>query len=70
VKPHVDFAGGHGLIGATKAQAAELGADEYGFLLWNVGVAASSLRFEPALLLRAGLLAQHVFRVAELAERK
>ncbi len=35
----VDYAGGHGLIGATKAQGAELSADEYSFLLWNMGVA-------------------------------
>ena len=35
----VDYAGGHGLIGATKSQGAELGADEYSFLLWNMGVA-------------------------------
>ena len=35
----VDYAGGHGLIGATKAQGAELAADEYSFLLWNMGVA-------------------------------
>jgi prolyl oligopeptidase len=41
----VDYVGGHGLIGATKAQAAELGADEYGFLLWNMGVAG----FQPAI---------------------
>ncbi len=34
----VDYVGGHGLIGATKSQAAELSADEYGFLLWNMGV--------------------------------
>jgi prolyl oligopeptidase len=41
----VDYVGGHGLIGATKAQAAELGADEYGFLLWNMGVAG----FQPTI---------------------
>ncbi len=34
----VDYAGGHGLIGATKAQGAELAADEYTFLLWNMNV--------------------------------
>jgi prolyl oligopeptidase len=41
----VDYSGGHGLIGATKSQGAELAADEYGFLLWNMGVAG----FQPAL---------------------
>jgi prolyl oligopeptidase len=41
----VDYSGGHGLIGATKSQAAELAADEYSFLLWNMGVAG----FQPAL---------------------
>jgi len=40
----VDYSGGHGLIGATKSQAAELAADEYSFLLWNMGVAG----FQPA----------------------
>lgn len=34
----VDYQGGHGLIGATKAQAAQLAADEYSFLLWQMGV--------------------------------
>jgi prolyl oligopeptidase len=34
----VDYAGGHGLIGATKSQAADTAADEYSFLLWNMGV--------------------------------
>jgi prolyl oligopeptidase len=34
----VDYEGGHGLIGATKRQAAILVADEYAFLLWNMGV--------------------------------
>jgi len=34
----VDYEAGHGLIGATKGQAAELAADEYAFLLWNMGV--------------------------------
>ena len=33
----VDYSGGHGLIGATKSQAAALAADEYSFLLWNMG---------------------------------
>jgi prolyl oligopeptidase len=42
---HVDYSGGHGLIGATKSQAAELAADEYTFLLWNMGVAG----FQPAI---------------------
>ena len=41
----VDYAGGHGLIGATKSQAEELTADEYSFLLWNMGVAG----FQPAI---------------------
>lgn len=41
----VDYSGGHGLIGATKAQGAELAADEYSFLLWNMGVPG----FQPAL---------------------
>jgi prolyl oligopeptidase len=40
----VDYSGGHGLIGATKAQAAELAADEYSFLLWNMHEPG----FEPA----------------------
>lgn len=39
----VDFAGGHGLIGASKRQAAELTTDEYTFLLWNMGV----VEFQP-----------------------
>ena len=34
----VDYQAGHGLIGATKAQAADLVADEYSFLLWQMGV--------------------------------
>ena len=41
----VDFEGGHGLIGATKAQGAELTTDEYTFLLWNMGVAG----FQPTI---------------------
>jgi prolyl oligopeptidase len=41
----VDYSGGHGLIGATKSQGAELSADEYTFLLWNMGVA----EFQPAI---------------------
>jgi prolyl oligopeptidase len=41
----VDYSGGHGLIGATKSQGAELTADEYSFLLWNMGV----VDFQPAL---------------------
>jgi len=41
----VDYEGGHGLIGATKGQAAELAADEYSFLFWNMGVPG----FQPAL---------------------
>jgi len=40
----VDYEGGHGLIGATKSQAAVLAADEYSFLLWNMGVEG----FQPA----------------------
>ncbi len=35
----VDYEGGHGRIGASKSQAAELVTDEYTFLLWNMGVA-------------------------------
>jgi prolyl oligopeptidase len=41
----VDYEGGHGLIGATKRQAAVMAADEYAFLLWNMGVPG----FQPAL---------------------
>jgi prolyl oligopeptidase len=41
----VDYSGGHGLIGATKSQGTELTADEYSFLLWNMGVAG----FQPTL---------------------
>jgi prolyl oligopeptidase len=41
----VDYSGGHGLIGATKSQGAELSADEYSFLLWNMGVA----NFQPTI---------------------
>jgi prolyl oligopeptidase len=41
----VDYEGGHGLIGATKRQAAILVADEYAFLLWNMGVPG----FQPSL---------------------
>jgi prolyl oligopeptidase len=41
----VDYSGGHGLIGATKSQGAELSADEYSFLLWNMGVAG----FQPTI---------------------
>ena len=41
----VDYAGGHGLIGATTSQAEELTADEYSFLLWNMGLPD----FQPAI---------------------
>jgi prolyl oligopeptidase len=41
----VDYSGGHGLIGATKAQGTDLSADEYSFLLWNMGVPG----FQPAI---------------------
>lgn len=41
----VDYTGGHGLIGATKSAAVELAADEYSFLLWNMGVPG----FQPSL---------------------
>lgn len=41
----VDYEGGQGLIGATKAQAAALAADEYAFVLWNEGVPG----FQPTL---------------------
>jgi prolyl oligopeptidase len=41
----VDYEGGHGLIGATKRQAAIMAADEYAFLLWNMGAPG----FQPAL---------------------
>ena len=41
----VDYEGGHGGIGATKRQAAVIAADEYTFLLWNMGDPAS----QPAL---------------------
>jgi prolyl oligopeptidase len=33
----VDYEGGHGGIGGTKRQAAVIAADEYTFLLWNMG---------------------------------
>ena len=35
----VDYQGGHGTIGGTKAQAEELLADQYAFLLWQFGEA-------------------------------
>jgi prolyl oligopeptidase len=35
----VDYEGGHGLVGASKSQAAELVTDEYTFLLWSMGMA-------------------------------
>jgi prolyl oligopeptidase len=41
----VDYEGGHGLIGATKGQAAEQAADEYSFLFWNMGMPG----FQPTL---------------------
>jgi prolyl oligopeptidase len=34
----VDYAGGHGTMGATRAQALEQIADEWSFLLWQFGV--------------------------------
>jgi prolyl oligopeptidase len=34
----VDYAGGHGTMGATRAQALEQFADEWSFLLWQFGV--------------------------------
>ena len=33
----VDYEGGHGTIGGTKAQIQELYADQYSFLLWQFG---------------------------------
>lgn len=33
----VDYEGGHGTIGGTKAQAEELLADQYSFMLWQFG---------------------------------
>ena len=33
----VDFAGGHGTLGATRTQANEQLADEWSFLLWQFG---------------------------------
>ena len=41
----VDYEGGHGGIGGTKRQAAIMAADEYTFLLWNMGYPG----FQPAL---------------------
>jgi len=37
----VDYAGGHGAMGATRAQADEQLADEWSFLLWQFGVPES-----------------------------
>jgi prolyl oligopeptidase len=34
----VDYHGGHGTIGGTRAQAEELDADQWSFLLWQFGV--------------------------------
>jgi len=34
----VDYAGGHGTMGATRTQALEQFADEWSFLLWQFGV--------------------------------
>jgi len=34
----VDYAGGHGTMGAARAQAYEQLADEWSFLLWQFGV--------------------------------
>lgn len=36
----VDYHGGHGTIGGTKAQVEELAADKWSFLLWQFGVPA------------------------------
>jgi len=36
----VEYQGGHGTIGGTKAQAEELYADQWSFLLWQFGVPA------------------------------
>jgi prolyl oligopeptidase len=41
----VDYEGGHGLIGGSRAQAVALAADEYAFLLWQFGEPA----FQPKL---------------------
>jgi prolyl oligopeptidase len=40
----VDYQGGHGGIGATRAQYEELLADQWSFLLWQFGVPG----FQPA----------------------
>jgi len=40
----VDYDGGHGLIGGTKAQAVALTADEYSFLLWQFGEPAFQIK--------------------------
>jgi prolyl oligopeptidase len=40
----VDFAGGHGAMGATREQADEQLADEWSFLLWQFGVADFQLK--------------------------
>lgn len=40
----VDYAGGHGTMGATRDQANQQLADEWSFLLWQCGVG----KFEPA----------------------
>jgi prolyl oligopeptidase len=34
----VDYQGGHGTIGGTRAQAEELDADQWSLLLWQFGV--------------------------------
>jgi hypothetical protein len=40
----VDYQGGHGTIGGTRAQVQELYADQWSFLLWQFGVPG----FQPA----------------------
>jgi len=34
----VDYAGGHGMMGATRDQANQQLADEWSFLLWQFGI--------------------------------
>jgi prolyl oligopeptidase len=40
----VDYAGGHGTMGATRSQAEEQLADEWSFLLWQFGVPGFQLK--------------------------
>jgi prolyl oligopeptidase len=47
----VDYQGGHGTIGGTNAQAEELFADQWSFLLWQFGVPGYQLA-KPALKVR------------------